>query len=273
MHARPGLLVFARKPAPVQITYLHYVGTTGLEAIDWRISTSELEPQTLGFVEKPLWLPAYFCYKPSIWNIEPGPPPSEKNGFITFGSLNAFKKAGATSRRIWAKVMSALPDSRMIVHASEGSHREEFLADMQRLGIASQRFEFVGLLPIDQYMAVYRRIDVCLDTFPYAGGTTTCDALWMGVPVITLAGTLPISRMGAAILPAVGLMECVCRDEAEYVAAAINLTEPQELNNFRSGLRETIKASPSLLFDAQAFARSMEAAYRRAWHEWCHRSS
>ncbi len=198
MHMDRHLGLFALKPAPVQITYLAYVGTTGMDAMDWRIVDPTLEPTPSRFVEKPLMIPHYWCYKPSLYKVEPGPAPIERNGFPTFGSLNSFKKASQTTRKLWADVLRAVPTSRMIVLASEGSAREKFLSDMTGQGIDQSRFSFVGLQPMAAYTQCYQRIDIALDTFPYTGGTTTCDALWMGVPSVTLMGAWAFLEWGQA---------------------------------------------------------------------------
>jgi len=272
LHMGRQMGIFARKPAPVQITYLGYVGTTGLDAVDWRIIDPILEPTPARFVEKPLTIPHYWCYKPSIYNVEPGPAPHERNGYVTFGSLNSFKKAGPTARRLWADVLRAVPTSRMIVHASEGSHREKFLSDMAIHGIERGRFSFVGLTPMGTYMQAYQSIDIALDTFPYTGGTTTCDALWMGVPTVTLAGTLGISRMGASILTSMGLHELVAQDAADFSRIAIELAaDPQRISQQRAAMRDRLYKSP--LVDAKRFTRGLEAAYRRAWQALCKQST
>jgi predicted O-linked N-acetylglucosamine transferase (SPINDLY family) len=260
--------IFARKPAPIQITYLAYVGTTGLDAMDWRIVDPTLEASPSRFVEKPLMIPHYWCYIPSLYNVEPGPAPNERNGFLTFGSLNSFKKAGKTTRKLWADVLRAVPTSQMIVLAPEGSHREKFLSDMIGYGIDQSRFSFVGLQPMMAYMQYYQNIDIALDTFPYTGGTTTCDALWMGVPSVTLMGALGISRMGASILDTVGLSELIARDAAEFTRIASGLAgDPGRISQLRRTMRERLFKSP--LVDAKGFTRNLERAYRKAWGEWC----
>jgi predicted O-linked N-acetylglucosamine transferase (SPINDLY family) len=272
MHMGHTMGIFARKPAPVQITYLAYVGTTGLEAIDWRITDPVLEPTPANFIEKPLIVPHYWCYKPSIWNVEPGPAPVQRNGHITFGSLNAFKKSGHVARELWAKVLLAVADSKMIVHASEGSHRQAFLGEMESLGVDPSRFTFVGVLPLDRHMRTYQSIDIALDTFPYTGGTTTCDALWMGVPVITLAGAMGVSRMGASILGTVGLRDLVADNPDEFAGLAVQWArDPVRISQLRQQMRDRLYNSP--LTDAKQFAGNMEAAFRRAWVHYCGKDS
>jgi len=268
MHMDRHLGVFALKAAPVQITYLAYVGTTGMDAMDWRIVDPTLEPVPSRFVEKPLMVAHYWCYKPSLYNVEPGPAPIERNGFPTFGSLNSFKKTGQTTRKLWADVLRALPTSRMIVLAPEGSAREKFLSDMTGQGIHQSRFSFVGMQPMAAYTQYYQRIDIALDTFPYTGGTTTCDALWMGVPSVTLMGALGISRMGASILGTVGLGELIARDAAGFTRIATHLAgDSERISQLRLTMRDRLHNSP--LFDAKGFTRNLEGAYRRAWGKWC----
>ena len=270
MHMGHHLGIFARKPAPVQITYLAYAGTTGLDAMDYRITDQFLEG-TAGseeeFVEKPLFIPSYWCYKPPIWNIESAPPPSIKNGYVTFGCLNSFKKVSPIIRDIWLELLGALPNSRLMIHAGEGSHRGKFL-DACAAKVDPGRIEFIGPQPMSDYLRQYSKIDIALDTFPYTGGTTTCDALWMGVPVVSLAGELAVSRMGVSILSTIGMPELIAHSADEYIRIASNLAgSAARLAKHHAGLRDAMKSSP--LMDAKKFARGMETAYRKAWAAWC----
>jgi protein O-GlcNAc transferase len=268
LHMGRRMGIFARKPAPVQITYLAYVGTTGLDAIDWRITDPVLEPVPANFVEKPLVIPHYWCFKPSVYEYEPGPAPHQRLGHTMFGSLNSFKKTNVITRALWASALRAVPNSRMLVHAPEGSCRENFLNDMTALGVEQSRITFIGLLPISQYMQTWQNIDIALDTFPYTGGTTTCDALWMGVPTITLAGDLGISRMSASILTTVGVPELIARDAAEFTCIAATLAQnPDRMSELRATMRPRLAQSP--LTDAKRFTQDLQDAFRRAWREWC----
>jgi protein O-GlcNAc transferase len=270
MHMGHHLGIFALKPAPVQITYLAYAGTTGLDAMDYRITDRFLEGAAgteEEFVEKPLFIPSYWCYKPSIWTIESAPPPSINNGFITFGCLNSFKKVSPIIRDIWLELLGALPNSRLMIHAGEGSHRAKFLEACAGT-VDPARIEFIGPQPMSDYLRQYNEIDIALDTFPYTGGTTTCDALWMGLPVVTLAGQLAVSRMGVSILGTIGVPELIAHTPPDYISVASNLAgNPAQLATYHMGLRDSMKSSP--LMDAKGFARGMELAYRRAWTAWC----
>jgi predicted O-linked N-acetylglucosamine transferase (SPINDLY family) len=272
MHMGYRLGIFALKPAPIQITYLAYVGTTGLDAVDYRITDPFLDPPGEGsgedFCEKPLYIPSYWCYGPTIEDAECGPLPSIKNGFVTFGSLNNFRKINPAVRAVWTELLRAVPGSRLMIHAHEGRHREKLLGSFAAAGIASDRISFVGTLPLADYLRQYQSIDIALDTFPYAGGTTTCDALWMGVPVVTLAGDLGVSRSGVSILSNIGMTDLIARTPEEYVRMAADLAgDESRMVRLRGTIREQMKRSP--LMDAIGFAAGVETAYRRVWRVWC----
>lgn len=266
------LLLFARKPAPVQCSYLAYPGFTGLETIDYRITDPHLDPPTgepgLSF-DRPVRLPhTFWCYAPPAEADEVRPPPVLTTGRPTFGCLNTFGKVSEPVREAWFRLLRDLPDSRLLIHAREGRHRERFREEMKAAGLDPGRVEFVGFLKTAEYFRQYHRIDVALDTFPYAGGTTTCDALWMGVPVVTRPGDAPISRGGASILSNVGLPDLIVGDFDQYVVAARDLAADVEtLKSLRAGMRARMLASP--LMDAPRFARDIETAYRMMWREWC----
>jgi protein O-GlcNAc transferase len=272
MHMGYRLEVFARKPAPIQITYLAYAGTTGLDAIDYRITDPYLDPPGSesgeDFCEKPLYIRSYWCYKPTIWDVDPSPPPSIKNGFVTFGSLNNFRKISPAVRAVWTEMLRGIRDSRLMIHAGEGRHRDQLLDTFAAAGIASDRISFVGTRPLADYLRQYQLIDIALDTFPYTGGTTTCDALWMGVPVITLAGDLAVSRSGVSILNNVGMTELIAKTPEEYIRMASDLAgDAARLSQLRATIRDRMQRSP--LMDAIGFTADMEAAFRRVWRAWC----
>jgi predicted O-linked N-acetylglucosamine transferase (SPINDLY family) len=276
MHMMDNRLpVFARKPAPVQVTYLAYAGTTGLNAIDYRLTDPWLDPADTPdhtYSEKSISLPhCYWCYEPPLERLENTPPPSQHSGFVTFGCLNNFTKLSSHAIDVWASVMNAVPNSRLILHAWPGKHRQRTQEAFAARGVAAERIEFSGMLPIRDYFDVYNRMDVALDPFPYVGGTTTCDAMWMGVPVITLSGKTAISRGGVSILHNVGFPELITSSPHEYTRLAVELAQDRErLQRLRSTLRERMQASP--LMDAARFARDVESAYRRMWHGWCSRA-
>lgn len=266
------LLVFARKPAPVQVTYLAYCGTTGLDTIDYRLTDPYLDPpgQDESFYsEQSVRLPeTYWCYRPMAETPEPGALPALESGAVTFGCLNNFCKVTAPTLLAWSQVLQALPSARLVLHAKGGGHRDRVRDFLARHHVSSDRLTFVDAVPMAQYLQTWQRIDVALDPYPYNGGTTTCDALWMGVPVVSLAGRTAVGRAGLSVLSNVGLPELVARDREEYVAVALRLARDlPRLSELRATLRARMQASP--LMDAPRFARNVEAAYRAMWHRWC----
>jgi protein O-GlcNAc transferase len=266
------LKVFARKPAPVQATYLGYCASTGLEAIDYRLSDPYLDPSDSDlslYSEKTVRLPeTYWCYGAAGPTPEPSPPPSAAAGYITFGCLNNFAKSAWAALDLWAQVLQAVPKSRMIIHSYPGSHLDEVRERFSRGGVAPDRLEFVAKLPWPQYVAIYGRIDIALDPLPWGGGITTCDALWMGVPVVSLIGQTAVGRGGKSILSNIGLGELAARRPRQYVQTALALAEsPTRLAELRGSLRHRMLTSP--LMNARKFARNVETAYREMWRQWC----
>jgi predicted O-linked N-acetylglucosamine transferase (SPINDLY family) len=265
------LLLFARKPAPVQVTYLAYCSTTGLRAIDYRLTDPYLDPPgepTPFYVEESVWLPeTYWCYQ-HFFQAPVGSLPALARGQVTFGCLNNFCKVTTPVLAAWRDLLGSVPGSRLLLHANTGSHRGRVHRFFAAGGVEPDRVEFVGYMPFANYCLLYQQIDIGLDPFPYNGGATTCDALWMGVPVVSLAGTNAVSRAGLSILTNVGLAELVARTPAEYVSIAARLAgDLPRLAALRAGLRERMQASP--LTDAPRFARNVEAAYRDMWRRWC----
>jgi predicted O-linked N-acetylglucosamine transferase (SPINDLY family) len=261
------LAAFARRAAPVQATWLGYINTTGLVAMDFRITDARVDPP--GATER--WhtetlvrLPAsQWCYRP--WPDSPAvaPPPCLAKGHVTFGSTANPAKLNAPVLETWARVLGRTDGARLLVHVpDDGDFRERLLAALRHAGIAAGRVAFFPRLPVVDYLRRYAEIDICLDTFPSAGATTTLDALWMGVPVVSLAGEGPSSRAGAGILGTLGLAQCLAASRDEYVDRAARLAaDPQALAALRQSLRGRIEASP--LRDEAAFARSMEDALMR----------
>jgi predicted O-linked N-acetylglucosamine transferase (SPINDLY family) len=273
MHMEGGRpLVFARKPAPVQVTYLAYAGTTGLNTIDYRLSDPYLDPpdQTddSHYSEKTLRLRSYWCYQAPPEAPPVVPPPSELIGHVTFGCLNGFSKVTGPALDTWARILSSVPESRLIIHSGEGAHRQRVLDRSKVADISPDRIEYVTRMPADIYFAEYNRIDIALDPFPYPGGTTTCDGLWMGLPVVTLAGATAVSRAGVSILSTIGLPELIALSTDEYVSIASQLAgDPARRAALRSTLRSRMQSSS--LMDASAFAKDFEQVIRRAWRDWC----
>jgi predicted O-linked N-acetylglucosamine transferase (SPINDLY family) len=273
MHmAKSRLGVFARKPAPVQVTYLAYCSTTGLQTIDYRLSDPYLDPpdgDDSVYSEQTIRLPeTYWCYEPIVDRPEVGPLPALGNGLVTFGCLNNFAKVSEPALETWAQILKAVPNSRLLLSAHPGNHRTRLEERLEQYGIERSRVEFVGFMLPENYFELYQRIDIALDTFPYGGGTTTCDALWMGVPVISLVGATAVGRGGLSILSNIGLPELATRSKEDYVRAAGELANDlPRLGDLRTTLRQRMEQSP--LMDAPKFAHNVEAAYRQMWRTWC----
>ncbi|MCA0448775.1 MAG: glycosyltransferase [Proteobacteria bacterium] len=263
------LTAFARRPAPVQVTWLGYPASTGLDCFDARFVDDVTDPADALASENLLRVPGGFlAYLPPPFAPAPGPPPFEAAGRITFGSFNNLPKITPRIVAMWAQVLRAVPDSRLIVKAKgldENATRERYAAMFQAHGIDGARVEFVGFVgDIAAHIARYRMVDVALDTFPYNGTTTTCEALWMGVPVVTLAGDRHAARVGASLLDRVGLGALVAVDPADFARIAAGLAgDRARLADLRGNLRARMTASP--LCDGRRLAREFEAAYRGLW--------
>jgi len=266
------LLVFARKPAPVQVTWLAFCGSTGLDMIDYRLTDPYLDPpgvEEAFYAEQSYRLPdTYWCYRPATDMPPPGPVPALQTGQVTFGCLNNFCKVNAATLDAWGRLLAAVPQSRLLLHSRPGSHRQRVGQAVAAHGVDASRLAFVDLQPTHEYQRTYEQIDIALDPFPYGGATTSCDALWMGVPVVSLAGERAVGRAGLSILSNLGLAELVGRDVNQYVAIAARLAgDLPRLAELRATLRQRMQQSP--LMDAPRFARHLEAAYRTMWRQWC----
>jgi protein O-GlcNAc transferase len=270
------LLLFARKPAPVQAAFIGYPAGTGLETIDYRLTDPYLEPPGASdehYVETSIRLPATFwCYDAEameLTGLPPVPPlPAERAGVVTFGCLNGFWKLNDRVLQLWAKVMAATPGSRLILLCPLGSARQRTTAKMASLGIDAPRIEFVERRPRREYFDLFARIDIGLDTFPYNGHTTSLDSLWMGVPVVTLVGQTSVGRAGLSQLSNLNLPELAASEPDQFVAIATQLANDlPRLAELRRGLRQRMSSSP--LTDSRRFARDVESAYRRMWQNWC----
>lgn len=260
------MALFARRPAPVQITYLAYCGSTGLKSVGFRLSDPHLDPPGAErqYTERTIRLPdTYWCYEPST-DRPASSLPAEKNGFVTFGCLNNFNKISPPARAAWAEILKATPSSRLLLHAGEGAHRDRFRAELASAGVDPSRIDFENYAPLADYYALYDRVDLALDPFPYAGGTTTCDAAWMGVPTVTLAGRTAVGRGGTSILANLGLADWIARDVNDYVSLARTYaTDLTQLSGIRAALRNQMQSSP--LTDAPRFASQFERAIETAW--------
>jgi protein O-GlcNAc transferase len=263
------LLAFARKPAPVQVTWLGYVGTTGLSAIDYRISDPYLDPPETSdgdYVEKTLRIPCYWCYEPLDSSPGVNSPAAQTSGHITFGCLNHFSKVNAVTLQLWAGLMQRVENSHLLLYSVAGSQRQRTLKIFTDAGIHPSKIIFVTAQEPEDYLKQYHLIDIALDTMPYGGGTTTCDALWMGVPVVTLRGQTGVGRGGVSLLSQIALTGLIAETPQEYVLIASGLaTDLPKLAALRATLRSRMQNS--LLMDAPRFAASMETAYRGMWRE------
>jgi len=268
--ARNRLLAFARKPAPVQISYCGYPHSTGMSAMDYCLVDNDTHPPAMTeryYTEKLVRLPQTFlCFNPPADAPDPVPPPA---GPITFGSLNILAKISSAAVDCWAKILAAVPGSRLLIKSLNGmteeKSRQRIRERFSAAGIDPARLELKGrVFPAAAHLQTYNQIDIALDTFPYNGSTTTCEALWMGVPVITLAGATHAARVGVSLLSAVGLPELIASSAEEYVDIAASLAgDPQRLARYRKDLRNRMEKSP--LTDAPRLARQIEAAYRDIW--------
>jgi protein O-GlcNAc transferase len=268
------LTVFACKPAPVQIAWLAYPGTTGLATIDYRVTDRYLDPPdgpAEPYSEQALVLPdTFWCYDPGAREPAVSALPARSVGHITFGCLNSFWKLNEPTFQLWAKVLDRVPGSRLLLLAPEGSARARVLASFNASGVESERIEFVARRPRAEYLKYYQRIDICLDALPYNGHTTSLDSFWMGVPVVTLVGKTIVGRAGLCQALNLELPELIAEIPEEFVTAAAGLAENLDaLAELRSGLRGRLERSP--LMDAARFARNLESLYRDAWRRWCER--
>jgi predicted O-linked N-acetylglucosamine transferase (SPINDLY family) len=266
------LLVFARKPAPVQVSYLGYASTTGVSAIDYRLTDPHIDPpgQTDGdYTEQLVRLPdTWWCYSPLADAPPVMPAPAASRGFVTFGCLNNFAKVTPAAIALWSRILLATPGSRLVLLAGVGEIQARAGRAFATLGIDPARLDFVNRQSFAGYLGTYHRIDIALDTMPFNGGTTTCDALWMGVPVITQAGCIGVSRVGRSLLNNLNLQELVAVDPDGYVDAAVSLAKDTvRLAALRASMRDRLRSSP--LTDAARFARNVEASFRCMWNRWC----
>ncbi|MGE3390507.1 MAG: tetratricopeptide repeat protein [Gammaproteobacteria bacterium] len=271
--ANNRLLALARKPAPLQVSYLGYPATTGLAAMDYRLTDTVTEPEGTSehfYTERLLRLPD------SLWCFRPFPDmpavtalPALTNGYVTFGSFNNFAKVGPRVIALWADVLNALPSARLsLLCAADAATQARVRADFAAHGVAPERLILHGREPRSAYLQRFATVDIALDPFPCNGGTTTCDALWMGLPVIALVGDTFLSRASYSVLTAAGLDEFARLSPADYVSYCVQLARNvSRLATWRATLRDRLRASP--LLDGAGFARHFETALRGIWQTWC----
>ena len=267
------LLALARSPAPVQVNMLP-MGSFGLDAVPWMVGDGRLTPQgsESWFRETLVRLPLAFCYWPLRQVPTVGPGPSLRGGPVTFGSFNQPAKLSDRTLGLWARILDALPEARLVVKGmafADPEARAFFLRRAAQAGLDPSRID--ALAWIDDgagHLAIYGEIDIALDPTPYGGVITTCEALSLGVPVVTLAGDRLLGRYGATLLHAVGLDALVAETGEAYVGAAVALArDPARLAGIRATLAARFLASP--ICDAESYARSIESAYRQMWRSWC----
>ena len=277
-HTENGrLLVFARKPVPVQVTWLGYVTTTGLSAIDWRVTHADADPTgcEADYSEK-LWrLPgAMWCYRPLPGMPEVSSPPLARKGHVTFGSFNRYAKNSQAVLEAWAEILQRVPGSRLLICMPEGQIREQLARIFSARGVHSDRITGFNRVCHEEFWKLHAEVDIALDPFPFGGGTTSCETLWLGVPLITCTGRegddfAPrfSSRMGYALLNSLGLPELAAETVSDYIATAVNLAgDRKRLAGLRQSLRP--RMASAALTDEKRFVREMEAAYRAMWNEY-----
>jgi predicted O-linked N-acetylglucosamine transferase (SPINDLY family) len=267
------LLVFARKPAPIQVTYLSYPDTTGLSTIDYRITDSLHDPpgKTERFHTEALVRldPCCWCYRPDpLHGPEIVDPPSARSDAVTFACVSRFAKVTAQMLRVWGRILDAVPAARLVLVGEPGLGTDPTARRfLERNGLPLDRIKLLSKMRRDHYFRFYHDVDIVLDTHPYSGHTTTCDALWMGAPVVTLAGATHVSRVSLSMLHSLGLQELAAQDEDQYVRIATDLARDRKrIRDLRWGLRHEMSRSP--LMDAKAFTRRLEHFFKGAWDGW-----
>lgn len=273
--AHNRLLTFARKPAPVQVTWLGYPDTTGMDVMDYRLSDSIADPEGISdqyASETLLRLSGGFlCYAPPNAAPAVSDLPFLKSHSITFVSFNNLSKTTPEVVTLWSKILQQIPGSRILLKSrqlADESSRNRYLQLFRDCGIVSERITMLPYAPsIEDHLKSYHQADIALDPFPYNGTITSCEALWMGIPMITLCGNRHASRVGASILTRVGLTEFIAETEADYIRKAVRLAgNIEQMKTIRTSLRGRMQKSP--FCDAKGFAKSVESAYREIWGKW-----
>jgi len=266
------LALFAWRPAPVQVSWLGYVATTGMPEIDYLLADPlTVPPGTEDLYVERIWRLAQtrFCFTPPAQDIEVSPLPALAKGHVTFGCFNTLAKLQDGVLQAWGRILREVPGSRLRLMArqlGDADVRSSLAARLDRAGIDAERFDLLGALPRGGYLAAYHAIDIALDPFPFTGGTTTAEALWMGVPVLTLDGVRLVERQGVGLLRCAGLSGWIARDPDDYVRRAVRLAgDPGELSRLRARLRGEVLASP--VCNAADFAREFTGALLGMWDE------
>jgi len=272
MHMADGRpLLFARKPAPVQIAWLAYPGTTGIEAIDYRLTDPRLDPpgHDHQYSERSLRLPdSFWCYDPLTDSPSVNALPALTAQHVTFGCLNNPCKLSDRTLAMWSDVLREVGTAHVVLMAPAGNARQRLAERLERQGIDLQRVHVVPFQARADYLKTYHAIDLGLDTFPYNGHTTSLDSFWMGVPVVTRVGSTAVGRGGLSQLFNLGLTELAAHTDDEFVRIAVELaSDLPRLAHLRQRLRPRMEQSP--LMDARRFTAHVEAAYRQVWQAWC----
>lgn len=271
-----NLTVFARRPAPIQVTWLGFPNTTGLRSMDYRLTDTVADPEGEAdklHSEKLIRLKhGFLCYQPTDHSPEVDPSPFPANGYITFGSFNNLTKSTMSVLKTWARILHAVPDSRLLLKTRQlrdkGTRirlKETFVKE----GIAPERIDLHPVF-VDQteHLRLYGKVDIGLDPFPYNGTTTTCEALWMGVPVVALLGNRHAGRVSASILMRLGLQELIAASVEDYIELARTLAHDQKkLHDMRLNLRDRMKNSE--LMDKKLFTGHLEEIFQLLWHNYC----
>ncbi|CAN1772276.1 Probable UDP-N-acetylglucosamine--peptide N-acetylglucosaminyltransferase SPINDLY [Linum perenne] len=273
--ANNKLGTMACRPAPIQVTWIGYPNTTGLPSIDYRITDSLADPPGTKqkHVEELVRLPeSFLCYTPSPEAGVVSAAPAVSNGFVTFGSFNNLAKITPKVLQVWARILCAVPNSRLVVKCKPfccDSVRQKFLTTLEQLGLEPLRVDLLPLILLNHdHMQAYSLMDISLDTFPYAGTTTTCESLFMGVPCVTMAGAVHAHNVGVSLLSKVGLGHLVAKNEEEYIQLAVNLaSDVDALASLRMSLRDLMAKSP--LCDGANFILGLESEYRNMWRRYC----
>ncbi len=271
------LLVFARKPAPIQVTAWGYATGTGVETIDYFFADPVLVPEAERryFAEKVVDLPCGVCYEAPSYAPQVTPLPSLAGNPFTFGCVNRIEKISGRSLGLWARILAAVPGSRLLLKEQkldDPGIRARLLARLQNHGIATDRVLVLGTSTHAEHLGTYHQVDLALDPYPHGGGVSSMEALWMGVPVVTLSGSTIASRLSASILAAMGMLDWIARDDEQYVQKATEWSgDLPRLARMREELRP--RMASSIVGDVRAYTRSVEAVYRALWQRWCERTA
>ncbi|PID77720.1 MAG: hypothetical protein CSB24_00090 [Deltaproteobacteria bacterium] len=266
--------VLLTKPAPIQVCWIGYPSTTGLPEMDYLVGDKVVLPkdEPPAISEKPLRLPdCFLCFQVDANAPDVAELPAKSQEHITFGCFQGWYKVNEKSITLWSKILQAVPGSKLFIKnksMQDESVRNSCISDFAACGIPAERLIIEGRSPLAEYLLAYEKADIVLDTFPFTGGTTTCQALWQGVPVLTLLRRRFAGRISASILTCIGLDDWIAETEEEYMQKAVDFArDTDKLAKIRAGLRERMQNSP--LCDALAFTKNLENAYRRIWQEYC----